>query len=351
MSTTCASLTNNPTTQAALSQQDLTGSVTASPRLLAVVGATGRQGGALIAALGSDSSIDVAVRAIVRDPRTPAASAISARVHDVAVADVDDTESLTRAFDGADAAYCVTPPSGPGDDPRTETVRAANMATAARDAGLQHVVWSTQEDTRALLAERGSDIPELAGGFRVPSYDAKGAADEIFRQLRVPTTFMRTSFYWESLFNPYVGPVRTPDGALAIRWPLGAAKLPGIAVADIGACAAAIFTEPSLYVGRTLGLSGEHLSGFEIAAALQGALGVACAYEPIEPDEYRRLPFAGAAAIANMFQYKRDFELTHRAYRNPDVARSLDPRLKTFEEWLHDDRTLSAFRERLELRG
>jgi uncharacterized protein YbjT (DUF2867 family) len=283
------------------------------------------------------------LRAIVRNARSPAASASRRRVDQIVEADLDDVDTIRRAFEGCDRAYCVTP-SDADDELGRETARARNMAAAARDARLEHVVWSTQEDTRPVLDAANSEIPLLGGRFRVPSYDAKAEADASFREYGVPTTFMRTSFYWESLLAPHIGPQLAPDGAAVIRWPLGTAKLPGIAIADIGRCAVGLFEQQYAYTGRTLGICAEQLTGFEIAAALGDALGIECRYEPIEPEEFRRnLPRPSAAGTTNMFQYKRDFTHAHTRCRSVEKSRSLNPRLQTFRQWLAESSTRTAF--------
>src|SRR5215207_3544968 len=105
--------------------------------LIAVVGATGSQGSSVVdAALESEQRI--AVRAVVRDARTDEAAGLAGRVAELVEADLDDPEALRAAFAGVDAAYCVTP--GDGDWAR-ETTRARNMAHAAHEAKLRHVIW------------------------------------------------------------------------------------------------------------------------------------------------------------------------------------------------------------------
>jgi uncharacterized protein YbjT (DUF2867 family) len=315
--------------------------------LIAVTGATGKQGTAVIDAV-NESPYDFAVRAIVRDARGSSATALRSRVTQVVEADLDDVDSIRRAFEGCHGAYCVTPADA-DDELGRETERARNMATAARDARLEHVVWSTQEDTRPALDAAGSDIPVLGGRFRVPSYDAKAQADVRFTELGVPTTFMRTSFYWESLVAAHIGPRPSSDGGAVIRWPLGKAKLPGIAVADIGRCAVGLFEQRYAYIGRTIGVCAEQLTGFEIATALGDALGIDCRYEPIEPEEFRRhLPPRSAAGTTNMFQYKRDVEHAHTRWRSAAVSRSLNPRLMKLQQWLADDSPPRDFRRMLD---
>lgn len=87
-------------------------------------------------------------------------------------------------------------------------------------------------------------------------------------------------------------------------------------------------------IGQTVGISGDHLSGAEMAEAMTGALGVPIAFYPITPDAYRALGFPGADDLGNMFQFKRDFNADFCAPRSVDGSRGLNPELKSFEDWL-----------------
>jgi hypothetical protein len=115
---------------------------------------------------------------------------------------------------------------------------------------------------------------------------------------------------------------------------MGHAKLPGIAVADIGACAYGIFKGGAACPGQRIGIAGEHLTGLEMAAALSRALGQEIRYRDISPADYRRLPLVGAAELANMFQFKRDFQAVFCGARSVAECRALNPSLHTFETWL-----------------
>jgi uncharacterized protein YbjT (DUF2867 family) len=77
-------------------------------------------------------------------------------------------------------------------------------------------------------------MPTLMGKYKVPHFDAKGEANQVFTDLSVPTTFLLTSFYWENLIYFGMGPKKGSDGKLAITFPMGDKKLPGIAAEDIG---------------------------------------------------------------------------------------------------------------------
>ena len=149
----------------------------------------------------------------------------------------------------------------------------------------------------------------------------------------VPTTLLNTSFYWDNFINFGMGPQRGPDGRLAITFPMGDKKLPGIAAEDIGGCAYGIFQRPEL-AGKMVGIAGEHLSGTEMAAAFTRALGEEVMYNDVPPEVYRGFGFPGAEDLGNMFQFKRDFNEVFRAARDTEFSRQLNPGLLTFNAWL-----------------
>src|SRR5439155_527172 len=183
-------------------------------------------------------------------------------------------------------------------------------------------------------AARGRPDAPLMGKYKVPHFDAKGEADQIFRDLGIPTTFLVTSFYWDNLIYFGSGPKRGADGKLALTFPLDQKKLPAIAVEDIGKCAYGIFKRGREFIGKTVGIAGEHLSGAEMAGALSRALGQEVRYNAVAPDAYRGFGFPGAADLGNMFQFKRDFNDYFRRPRDVNFTRALNPELQTFEEWL-----------------
>jgi hypothetical protein len=131
-----------------------------------------------------------------------------------------------------------------------------------------------------------------------------------------------------------MGPKKGPDGMLLFTMPMGDKKLPGIAVEDIGKCALGIFKSGEKYIGKTVGIAGEHLTGEEMATAMTKALGQTVRYNAVTPEQYRGFGFPGAEDIGNMFQFKRDFNDAFCSARNPAVARNLNPELQTFEGWL-----------------
>jgi len=298
-------------------------------KIIAVTGATGAQGGGLVQALLRDGTY--AVRAITRQPESDKARALAGAGADVVRADLDEDASLAHAFAGAYGAFCVTN-YWEYFSPEREFTQASNMAQAVK--GVEHVIWSTLEDTRKLIPLSDNRMPTLMGKYKVPHFDAKGEADNVFRELRVPTTFLLTSFYWENFIYFGAGPQRDPDGKLALTFPMGDAKLPGIAAEDIGKAAYAIFRGGSHFIGESVFISGENLSGTEFAAAFTEALGEEVVYNDVDPDVYRSFGFPGADEMGNMFQFKRDFESDYAGARVRSEALELVPDLQDFETWL-----------------
>jgi len=306
-------------------------------KIVAVVGATGAQGGSLARAILDDPAGGFALRAITRNPDTESARALARRGAEVVAADADDEASLGRAFAGVHGAYCVTF-FWAHCSPDRELRQARNLARAARAAGVRHAIWSTLEDTRKRVPLESERMPTLMGRYKVPHFDAKGEADAAFTDAGVPTTFLLTSFYWENFIHFGMGPKAASDGTLAIAMPLGNAKLPGIAAEDIGRAAWGIFRSGQHWAGRTVGIAGEHLTGAQMAAAFAAALGRPVRYRDMAPETYRALGFPGAEDLGNMFQYKRDFEAAYCAARSVEATRALNPRLQDFAAWLASNR-------------
>ena len=155
----------------------------------------------------------------------------------------------------------------------------------------------------------------------------------------LPTTFLLTSFYWENLIYFGMGPKKGPDGKLAITMPMGDKKLPQIATEDIGKCAYGIFKKGREYIGKTVGIAGEHLTGAQMAAALTRALGREVRYNDVPPEVYRKFGFPGAEDLGNRFQFNRDFAEAFSGARNLDVVRALNPALQTFDQWLAQNKS------------
>ncbi len=302
-------------------------------KVIAVIGATGAQGGGLVRAILNDPQKQFRVRALTRDPGSDKAAELAKLGAEVIVANVDDAESLARAFDGVHGAFCVTF-FWDHFSPKTELAQASAMARAAKTAGVGHVIWSTLEDTRRWVPLTDSRMPTLMGEYKVPHFDAKGEANRYFTETGLHVTLLLTSFYWDNFIHFGMGPKRGTDGILAITMPMGDRKLPSIAAEDIGKCAYAVFKRGSEFAGKTVGIAGEHLTGAQMAAAFTKAFGIQVRYNDVPPEVYRAFGFPGAEDLGNMFQFKRDFNDMYCAARDVEFSRRLNPELQTFAVWL-----------------
>jgi uncharacterized protein YbjT (DUF2867 family) len=305
----------------------------AENKIIAVVGATGSQGGGLVRAILDDPSGGFAARAITRDVNSEKAKALAKAGAEVVAATVDDVDSLKRAFHGAYGAFCVTF-YWEHFSPEKESGHARNLAEAAKAEKLQHVIWSTLEDTRKWVPLSDNRMPTLQGNYKVPHFDSKGSSDHFFSDAGVPTTFLLTAFYWDNFINFGMGPKPGPDGKLVLTLPMGDKKLPGIVAEDIGKSAYGIFKKGKEFIGKKVGIAGQHLTGKQMADSFTKVFGKEVTYNPVPPEVYRGFGFPGADDLGNMFQFKCDFEDYYCGARSLDFTRSLDPELKTLDQWL-----------------
>ena len=304
----------------------------AEKKIIAVVGSTGSQGGGVCRAILGDAAGGFACRSITRDPAKDKAKDLASKGAEVVKADLDDVESLKKAFAGAHGVYAVTN-FWEHFSAEKEKAQAKNIADAAKAAGVKHVVWSTLEDTRKLMKPDDERMPMLQEKYRVPHFDAKAEANAYFAGL--PVTYLVTSFYWDNLYMFGLAPKKGEDGTYSWAFPMGNAKLAGIAAEDIGKVAYGIFKAGDKYIGKTVGIAGGTLTIEEMGNTLVRALGVSkVVYNPVDADTYRGFGFPGADEMGNMFQVYRDFERDVLGARSVEKTRELNPALETFEQFV-----------------
>ncbi len=302
-------------------------------KVIAIIGATGAQGGGLAHAIAADPNGPFAARAITRNPNSDKAAALKALGVEVVAGDADNADSLVAAFAGAYGAFCVTN-FWEHFSVNREGAQASAMARATGKAGVQHVVWSTLEDTRKSLPPTDTRMPKLQGSYFVPHFDSKGQVDHVFAKEAGPTSYLYAAFYWENFIHFGMGPRVGEDGKLVLALPLGGVKLPGISAGDIGRCAYGIFKKGPSAVGQKFGIAGGVLSGAEMAAKMGKAIGRDIAFVNVPFDVYRGLGFPGAEDLGNMFQFQAILGDAFMKSRSPEVARELNPALLSFDAWL-----------------
>ncbi|MCV7281943.1 NmrA/HSCARG family protein [Mycolicibacterium flavescens] len=309
--------------------------------VIAVVGATGKQGGGLVRAILDDPAAGFRARALTRDPDSERARQLAEAGAEVVAADLDDLDSMTRAFAGVAGAFVVTnywAPRTPEEEAaRTradaELQQAETAARAAKTAGVPHVIWSTLEDTRDHFGD-DERVPTVEGRYKVPHFDAKAEADSLFTKHGVPATFLRTTGFFEG-FTRDLAPVRDQNGELVLTLPMADRTMAAIAVDDIGRTALGIFKRGAEFIGATVSIAGDHLTGEQIAAELATLYGEPVAYRPQSWDEFRSLPFPVAVEMGNMFQFYAEDSERFVGARDLDFVRTLNPGLLSFHEWVH----------------
>ncbi len=308
-----------------------------SQKIIAVVGATGAQGGSLVDAILNDRESNFKVRAITRNANSEKSLELKRKGAEVVQADLDDQQSLVKAFKGAYGAFCVTF-FWEHFSPEKEKQQAKNMAEAAKEAGIKHVIWSTLEDTRNWVPLDDDRMPTLMDHYKVPHLDAKGESNKYFEDSGVPYTLLHTSFYWDNFINFGMAPQKGADGELYLTFPMADKKLPGIAAEDIGKSAYGIFKAGDKYKNKSVGIAGEHLTGDQMANTFSEVYGKKVRYNAVEPAVYRSFDFPGADDLGNMFQFKADFEGEYCKARDVENTRKLDPELLNFTSWLRKNK-------------
>ncbi len=302
-------------------------------KIITVFGATGAQGGGLAHAILNDANSEFAVRAVTRDVNSDKAKELARLGAEVVSADIDDKESMQRALAGAYGAYFVTF-FWAHFSAEKETAEAKNMAAAAKEAGIKHAIWSTLEDVRKFVPLDDDSMPTLHGKYKVPHFDGKGEGDHFFAEAGVPVTYLMASFYWDNMIYFGMGPKKGDDGKFIFTLPMGDKKMAGIAGEDIGKCAYGIFKKGNEFIGKTVGIAGGQLSGYEMASDLSKALNKEVVYNTVTPAQYRGFGFPGADDLGNMFQFYADFEAHCNKTRDLKLSKKLNPDLLSFDAWL-----------------
>jgi uncharacterized protein YbjT (DUF2867 family) len=253
-------------------------------KLIAVIGATGQQGGGVVRALQASGQFKV--RALTRNPDKHRELA-----EEVVEADLDQPETLNAAFEGAHGVFLVTTSSLEGTDERKQGTAAVQ---AARDAGVKHFIWSTLPDVEAISG----------GRFHVPHFTNKAKVDRMVKDAGFANhTFVVAPFFYQNLVGS-VAPQKQADGSLGWALPLD----PAVRVihmgdiAELGYIVAGAFAHPDeAGYGEYLPLVGDFVSFNEIVETLNRQ-GHDLSYTQV-PKESFAGSFPGATEIAEMFSY------------------------------------------------
>ena len=255
-----------------------------SKRLIAVIGATGQQGGAVVRALQASGQFKV--RALSRNPGKHRELA-----DEVVEADLDRPETLKAAFKGAYGVFLVTNFWEQGTD---ELKQATAAVRAARDAGVKHFVWSTLPDVEAISG----------GKFHLPHFTGKAKIDRIVKEAGFANhTFVIAPFFYQNLVG-VLAPQKQADGSSGWALPLD----PDVRcihmgdITELGNIVAGAFAHPDQAgSGEHLPLVGDFMSFNEIVDALNRQ-GHKFSFKQVPKEVFASL-FPGATELAETFSY------------------------------------------------
>ncbi len=261
---------------------------------IAVTGATGQQGGAVVDALLRHG---MPVRAIVRDPASQKSRALAARDVSLVTGDQDDPESMVEALGGVRSLFLMTTFDAESGGTEGEIRRGRGTADAAARAGVPHVVYSSVGG-----AERESGVPHFESKRRVEEALAES----------VPASFVRPTFFMENLTQA-LAPSSEPN--FVLRLPMrGDVTLQMVAVRDIGLVSAAVLVEPDALPAGSIEIAGDEATCDEIARRIGEHLG--------KPGRFEEAPLSVLGDDTDrqaMFRwfvdtpaYRADFEATRR---------------------------------------
>ncbi len=285
-------------------------------KLIAVIGATGHQGGSVVRALKASGAFQV--RALTRNPESHAGLA-----DEVVEADMTRPETLSVALKGAYGVFVVTNFWEPGAN---ETAQAQAVIEAAKAAGVQHFIWSTLPNVEAISG----------GKQHVLHFTDKAKIDAMVRVAGFPHhTFVVAPFFYQNLTS-HLAPQKQQDGSMGWTLPIDAdARVIHMGdITELGDIVVGALAQPTLAgSGQYLPLVGNLLSFGDIVSTLNG-LGHRYTFNQVPADVFSTF-FPGANELAEMFAYfEQHTYLGSASEEQIALARTVAGRIPTdFARW------------------
>jgi len=271
-----------------------------------VIGGTGQQGGALLRAVLADLDHEFECRVLTRDVDSKKASELKEYGFEIVEADLENVESLKKAFVGAYGVFGVTD-FWEHNSVEKEIQQGKNICDAARAVGIQHTVWSTLESTKDIItAHDDSSFKADKDGWIVPHFDGKAEVSKYFRESGVPFTDFHTAYFLENLMTPGTL-TRLGEKEYKLTMNMEDSLLPVVSVDDIGRAALGFFKNPDKYRNEEFFLAGDCLQVDELCEKLSKHLEIIVKYDKISYEDFRKRDFAGAEDLANMFHFKHKY--------------------------------------------
>lgn len=274
---------------------------------IAVFGATGRQGGAVVDALLTRGA---RVRALVRSPGSDRARALATRGVELSTVRIDDPASTAAALEAVDAFYFMTPEANSLEEVEEEVRVGTALVDAAAAARVPHVVFNS-----VFGADRETSVPH---------HDSKHRIEEYLELSGLRATVVRPAAFMEN-FATVMAP-SLEGGTIVLRLPLpDDTALKMVSIKDIGRVAAAILLDTADVPGGAVEVVGDELTGPRIAAAFGARAGL--------PSRYEALPLD---VLGNDLDKAMFRQFAEASGHPSDLAavRAIEPTTRDLAEWI-----------------
>ena len=300
--------------------------------LITIAGATSKQGRSAAATLLQSQRFRV--RALTRNQNSPEAQKLKELGAELITvpSGLGNQKDLIAAFKGADGAFLMTPPLAPPETNEfsLEFSLGCELADAAVEAGVKHVVFSTLEN-----------VDEISGGKKyAPHFTDKGRVADHIRSLPISHSFIMLAFFYSNILEYYVPRMEGDTLLLPIYLPEDF-RAPFVdPLTATGPAVVEIFSNPELYNGRTLPIVGDILSPREMVETFQRVTGIKAEYRNAYTKSGLLQYFPEFAAnellveeTVGMVEYAVEYGYFDKE-RDLDWSRRLDPGTLNWEQFL-----------------
>ncbi|GME63580.1 putative family transcriptional regulator protein [Neofusicoccum parvum] len=283
-------------------------------KLITVFGATGNQGGSVIQAILADAALskEFKIRGINRDVTKPAAQALKAKGVEMVTADMNDPASLLAAIKGSHTVFLVTNYWETGK-PEVEIAQGKNVADACKEAGVQHLLFSS---LLHVTNETGGRLKN------VPHFDGKAEIEAYVKEIGVPATFVLPGYYMTNYTA--LGMIRKgEDGVYALAYPVGeGARFPLADVAeDMGKYVVAAMKQREKLLGAQVLVAEDYYTPTRILKEFEEVTGKKTQYVQVDSETYKSFlpgPMAQEMLENHLFVEEPGY------YAGKDLKESLD---------------------------
>lgn len=287
-----------------------------SKPVILVTGATGAEGGSVTRALLRENRFRV--RILTRNPQSQKEQIFKRAGAELVTGDLSDSQSLVKAMEGCYGVFGVT---SYWEQPDKEYQHGKNLADAAQQSGIRHLVMHTLPDYNKLSN----------GKYSVPHYDIKAKLEYYIRSLALPASFVQMAFHYEHFFS-FFPLQKDREGGYYFGFPQGNTRLAMASVEDSGRVVAWLFNNREESMGKTIMVTGADHSCDEYAAIMSKVLNKNIYYTYIPRNEYAAYDLPGAREMANMFEVQRLY--IPERQKEMEESYRINPAMQGFEQWV-----------------